>query len=381
MSLSINLLTPNYPSSSYIERGAFVEALVEQWIELGTTVNVVAPTSIRSHTVSIGQRNPNKNVFIAGSVIQRPIYLSLSNKTFFNFSSEWLTNYFFAKACIRTLEEQSSGIYYGKFLKSGGLAATLAKKKYGGWAFADMGESVFLSGMSLTDRKKASRIIEALDGIVCVSERLKREVLEICPDFTNIIVVPNDVDLSVFRPMSKIECRKELGLSVDSFYVIFVGHFNERKGPRRVLESLDRLPDGALGIFLGRGNDCPVGDRVSVCRSVSNRDLPRWLNAADVMVLPTLAEGHCNAINEALACGLPVITSSIDDMKSRGDAHLLRLVDPFNIAEISGSLKQLFYDKDLFQQLKNELLVWRLEMKNRKRRGEVIHDWVLQTIS
>src|SRR5690606_16475453 len=106
-------------------------------------------------------------------------------------------------------------------------------------------------------------------------------------------------------PMDKQQCRRKLKLPESAFIVVFVGHFVDRKGPLRVLEAINKVGGDVKGLFLGRGIQKPIGSAVLHAAPVPNEELPYWLNAADVMMLPTLAEGSCNAINEAMACRLP----------------------------------------------------------------------------
>lgn len=74
-------------------------------------------------------------------------------------------------------------------------------------------------------------------------------------------------------------------------------------------------------------------------------ELANYLCASDIFVLPTLNEGCCNAIIEALACGLPVVSSNLSfNWDILNDSNSV-LVDPNNIEEISCAIKRLKDDK------------------------------------
>ncbi|MCH7564039.1 MAG: glycosyltransferase, partial [Gemmatimonadetes bacterium] len=126
-----------------------------------------------------------------------------------------------------------------------------------------------------------------------------------------------------FYPRPRAEMRRKLGLPMDRPIVAFTGHFHERKGPPRLLGAIRTRPEiGA--VFLGSGPMTPKGAQVLFSGAVPHQEVPDWLGAADIFVLPTLAEGNCNAIMEAMACGLPVVASDSGEMpKVVGDAGLI----------------------------------------------------------
>ena len=66
-----------------------------------------------------------------------------------------------------------------------------------------------------------------------------------------------------------------------------------------------------------------------------------WLSAADLFVLPTLDEGCSNALLEALACGLPVVTSDRPFNRAVVDESVGRLVEPTDPAAIGAAIAAL----------------------------------------
>ena len=77
-----------------------------------------------------------------------------------------------------------------------------------------------------------------------------------------IQVFPNGVDLNRFFPRDKHKMRTKFKLSRKDFIVSFVGHFDARKGPLRVLEAIEGL-EGVSGVFVGSGLQKPIGPKVS----------------------------------------------------------------------------------------------------------------------
>jgi glycosyltransferase involved in cell wall biosynthesis len=159
-------------------------------------------------------------------------------------------------------------------------------------------------------------------------------------DPNKVLMIPNAVDTTKFYPMDKNTVRERLGLPRDVMIVIFVGHFINRKGPDRLLKAMELLPSDYRCVFIGEGEIKLAGPRVLFCGRVPNDKLNEWLNAANVFCLPTLAEGSCNAIEEARAVGLPIVTSNIPDITDFNSSADYVLVDPMSVLEIKSGIEQ-----------------------------------------
>ena len=334
------MITPNYPRPGEVERGAFVERLVRQWEKAGLEVPVIAPIPRFSFSRETSDAFDDPSVPIAGKPIAYPRYLSLSARRIGPVNlKHWSWRRFVRAAEAHQTEWAVPDAFYGKFLFTGAAAAVLLGKRHGCPAFADLGESTLLAGLSTVERTLAGKILTACAGVVCVSPRLMDDARALGVPEASLLLSPNLADPQRFHPLNRDACRRELGLPPNDFIVVFVGHFIERKGPLRVLEAINLAGGRVKGVFLGRGKQQPIGDRVLYAAPVPNETLPRWLNAADVMVLPTLAEGCCNAIAEALACGLPVISSDIPDVCWQIPPGAGRLVNPNDVAAIAQAIR------------------------------------------
>ena len=140
--------------------------------------------------------------------------------------------------------------------------------------------------------------------------------------------------------MDKEKARESLTLPKEDFIVAFVGHFIERKGSKRVAKAINNL-ENVKSLFIGRGPEEPECEGILYKGIVPHEELYKYLNSADVFVLPTLAEGCCNAIIEAMACGLPIISSDLsfnDDILDEGCS--IR-INPKSIAEITNAVSIL----------------------------------------
>ncbi len=164
--------------------------------------------------------------------------------------------------------------------------------------------------------------------VFAVAEALKRVAVDLGVAESQVRVVGNGVDTQIFYPEAKAAARAALGLPADARVLITVGGLVERKGFHRVIELLPRLrqtfpklhyvivggasAEGDMGAQLKRQTaELGLTDCVHFLGPLPAARLRGPLSAADVFVLPTRNEGWANVILEAMACGLPVVTTDV----------------------------------------------------------------------
>src|SRR5690606_17096084 len=121
----------------------------------------------------------------------------------------------------------------------------------------------------------------------------------------------------------------------------------------RLLQAIEKLPKhkNVYGVFIGAGVQEPVGDRVLFKGRLQQEEVAKMLCAADVFALPTLNEGSCNAVAEAMACGLPVISSAIEAVEEQVSDKNAILVDPNNVDAIAQAIETLCDDRERLGQM------------------------------
>lgn len=185
------------------------------------------------------------------------------------------------------------------------------------------------SGAAPRARGLYHRVVQALEArvfartprIVAIARRGQAEIERLYGvDPARVRVIYNGVDLERFHPARagahRAAARAEAGLEAGEHVLLFAGSGWERKGLATAVEALPRLP-GARLLVIGRGDErryrrlaarLDVGERI---RWLGLRpDLERWYGAADALVLPTRYEPFGNVHLEALASGLPVVTTT-----------------------------------------------------------------------
>jgi UDP-glucose:(heptosyl)LPS alpha-1,3-glucosyltransferase len=124
-----------------------------------------------------------------------------------------------------------------------------------------------------------------------------------------IAVIYNGVPPFAPPPDARAITRRDLGLRDDQFAVLFAGSGWERKGLRFAIDAVSAVSRSARLIVAGRGSASRLPASHRTLFLGPQAALARYYAAADVFILPTLYEPFSNACLEALAAGLPVITT------------------------------------------------------------------------
>lgn len=332
----ICFITEGYP-----EEGrpiyTFVKNIVDALADNGNNCIVISPYHVNRYKkfISSYYRYTTSN----GNIVEvyRPNIFTVSDLNIMGFQP---SRYIFKKAIFKVLKKLKvkPDVIYGHFWRNAICAYEYAHKNNIP-LFVATGESI----INLNDLSgKVEDFVKYVSGVICVSTKNKEESIEkglTVPEKCRVI--PNAINPSVFKKMDKLECRRKLGFDSDIFISITVGAFIERKGTLRVSSAIDKIPDDVYSIFIGNGPDVPNCKNILFCGRIDNKDLPLYLNAADVFVLPTLHEGCCNAIIEAMACGLPVISSNLSFNWDILDKTNSILIDPNDVDAIANAIKLL----------------------------------------
>lgn len=120
-------------------------------------------------------------------------------------------------------------------------------------------------------------------------------------------VLPHGVNLSLFRPEPTAPARRRVGWEPDGYHVLFPypperGVKNYPRAKRIVKAVDDRLPE-------------PV--TLHTITGVPHDEMPSYHNAADALLVTSHREGSPNAVKEALACNVPVVSTDVGDVATR----------------------------------------------------------------
>ena len=351
--MKICFITDRYPTKDY-PVNTFLDKLICEMTDQGAECTVVAP--YRPLMDKINKRNYKTPFYrerttARGGIIKiyNPTYLSATTRTIagINMAKNGLKKFINCVDKVISKQKIEFDAIYGHFIMPSGFAAAEMGRKYGKPSFFAYGESSFgIVGDSFTDVQVRERL-ESISGVIAVSSKNRDELLAhgiVDPD--KIRVFPNAIDKGIFRLIDKVSVREKLGIGHEDFVVAFVGHFINRKGSKRVSDALEQFDD-VKSIFIGAGAEEPTCDNIIYKGRLPHDQVAEYLNAADVFVLPTLAEGCCNAIVEAMACGLPVVSSDLpfnDDILD--ETNSIR-IDPMDVKAIVCAINTLRENEQL----------------------------------
>lgn len=377
--MKICICSDGYPSPG-LPYSAFIQVLAREMVRQGCEVTVVAPQSLTNHFLRGGKLAPRHfedsvqiNDVTKSIQVYRPYTITFGEGKLGKWTprlNRWATEIVIGRFKIKP------DIFYSHFWANGYNACRIARK-LGKPLFVATGEDK-ISVNRFIDQSDVSQLCANTAGVICVSSKNLDDSTTI--GFTTkdkCTVLPNAYDPREFYLMDKAAVRKELNMSEDAFIVAFCGRFNNRKGAMRVAAAIQKLNDESIrSIFIGAPADneteMPECDGILFRGGLPHKDIVKYLNCADVFVLPSLAEGCPNSVIEAMACGLPIISSDLpfnNDILSHDSAILL---DPENVDLIASAIKKLKDDKPLKYRLSQASLSKVAELTIDKRVSKIL---------
>ena len=145
-------------------------------------------------------------------------------------------------------------------------------------------------------RAVSRAVAKRADEVIVVAEHLARHLPR-----ASIHVISTGVDLDLFRPLDRSVARARLGLHPTRLQVLFVGNPANRRKRFSLAASACRIAARQLPL-----------DLVAL-HGRSPEEVPWYMSACDALILTSSGEGSPNAIKEALACELPVVSVRVGD--------------------------------------------------------------------
>ena len=269
------------------------------------------------------------------------------------------------RAVDRVLEKRMihADISHSHFVSPQGYAGVRLKEKYGIPSIVTAhGYDVYdLPYRSEEWRELVASTLDAADHVITVSHSNLRH-LERLRVKAPVSVIPNGFRDDLFYPADQALCRKKLGLPEDRQVIVTVGSLSRVKGHEFLVRAMRTLADhgsDVLCVIVGQGGlragleglirELRLDGRVLLAGARPHSEIPLWLNAADLFVLPSLAEGNPTVMFECLGCGRPFVGTAVggvpEHITSEDIGYVVEAGDPGRLAEAIGAALGKAWDR------------------------------------
>lgn len=156
------------------------------------------------------------------------------------------------------------------------------------------------------DYSRKSRLVVRISRWLCrVSDAatVKSEQMKIAAGRDDVVVIPDGIDFRLFHPMPRAEARVALGWDQHKNYILFANN------PAIPVKNF-ALAQAALHRLAEQG----IAAELVVANGLPQTTVVQYMNASNVLILPSLAEGTPNVVKEAMACNIPVVATDVGDV-------------------------------------------------------------------
>ncbi|AKB33066.1 Glycosyltransferase [Methanosarcina siciliae HI350] len=178
--------------------------------------------------------------------------------------------------------------------------------------------------------KIESFCLKKTDRIIAINEDVNKIYNLFYPHINDkIVTLATGVDLSNFYPLDKANLRSQYGLNQGDIIIISAGRLEKIKNIDFLIRAFKilnaQIPRSKL-LIVGSGsqknklenqaNQLELSNNVVFYGEVPPLDVPKILNCGDILALTSISEASPNIVKEALACGIPVVSTDVGDVSS-----------------------------------------------------------------
>jgi glycosyltransferase involved in cell wall biosynthesis len=223
------------------------------------------------------------------------------------------------------VKQQRPEVIYATWAFPDGFAAVLLGKLSGIRVVIKVhGSDVEILAKERLRRTLAVWALNRASAVISVSAYLRDMLVDLGVEQKKLRVIYNGIDQQKFRPLDREECRQKLGLSNTKKIILYVGNLKSDKGVVDLLNAFVPITGGDGNVELTYAGDGEsraeieqltalhgISATVRLLGKISHDSLPFWINAADVVCLPSHHEGVPNVLLEAAACGTPCVATIV----------------------------------------------------------------------
>jgi glycosyltransferase involved in cell wall biosynthesis len=208
------------------------------------------------------------------------------------------------------------------------------------------------------------KVMQQANHIQCDAEVVKQKIIgDYNTKAEKITVFPWGIDLGIFKPMNRKECRTQLSLPEDRFVIVFNRYLEQVYGIDYLLEGYRMFcmnKEDVLLLLITSGNlrtnvirfitNHRLEDKVKLISMVPNSELPVFLNASDVYISTSLSDGTSLSLLEAMACGLGLVVTDVPAIKEWVSDKNGILISRRHSGDVCTALETYYNNRSLIEQ-------------------------------
>lgn len=368
------VLSRNYPREGNPSAGIFINQLLRQLTSIGCAFFVVsplpwAPKIFENYTRKRGFSQANKHTKVGGIPVLYPAYLRPPLGSYSHIVTPFSLNVWTRRdmdAIVRSFKPNLVHAFWA--VPEGVWGVNLGKRFHLPVIVSLQGSDIH----SLPHRNRilahmTKNVLERADRVTSVSRALRQSSRSFGMPKNEVEVIYNGcvMETFAFDPEIRKHFRERLELSRDEVAIIYVGSLIPSKGLYELLQALQLSIQKGRKIRLilvGEGREKKRLERfatslgimniISFLGQVPHLGVAKWLNAADILVLPSYNEGLPNVVLEAMACGLPVIATEVGGIPEAVEDGLSGiLIPPREVIALSDAVERLIVNPELRRQM------------------------------
>ena len=349
--------TSLFPDAEHPTRGVFVRERIRALaavcpLEVAAPVQWVPPLAALTRRYGDCRRVPRFERDASGFAIHHPRFFVMPKLL------KRADGRLMGAACVREVARIQRSFRFdlidAHWAYPDGVAASFIARRTGvPFAVTVRGDDINVFAEEPGRGPQIRRMLARAALVIAVSEDLKARVERLTCGRAAVVVIPNGVDGDRFRPGDRLGARRRLRLPMDRRVCVSVGRLHDSKRFPLLVDALARLPAacGDVELFVIGAPDPEADARAAIAERVSRHHLQDrvhvvgaqtpdqlvdWYNAADLYCSATIREGSPNVILEAMACGLPCVTTPVGgncEAVATADVGLLAPSDPVSLGD------------------------------------------------
>lgn len=328
--MNVLFLSGLYPTNYDPTRGVFVHEQARNLVEQGCNIKVVSPIPYTPPLLNrlVGRWNALSNVphrqIWEDMEAYYPRYIGFPRNLFFEYSGDLIFSSI-RNFVGKLYEVFEFDLIHAHTAMPHGYAALKLGKLFGKPVVCTLhGSDVTVyPELNSSVKRKTIKTLTQADRLIAVSKALKKQAEALVGKDLPITIIHNGVDEKIFKLVDREDARKMLGLPLDYKIILYVGHLLPVKGLQYLIEAVHKIKSRykLLTVLVGEGSlerslrkqifRLGLEDKVWLVGRKPHDEIYLYMNAADILALPSLSEGGPTVVFESFACGLPVIGSRV----------------------------------------------------------------------